>query len=67
MPEVPALLKYVIGVEGGLPSHTLDPPDRAGFARAVADYCDLVIRTIPTNTPAEDAWVRKATHKTLTD
>jgi hypothetical protein len=53
MPEVSALNR-------DLP-HTFlaNRPERAAFARAVAEYCGAVTRTTPTNTPAEDAWLRR--------
>jgi hypothetical protein len=30
---------------------------RASFAKALANYCQAVLNSLPTNTPAEDAWV----------
>jgi hypothetical protein len=45
-------------------SITVDPgsdytkPGRAKFASVLATYCTEVLKALPTNTPAEDAWVR---------
>jgi hypothetical protein len=55
MPEFRAVWGYVTHA---MPSLTFDAPDRAAFAGAVAAYCSAVIKSMPTNTPAEDAWVR---------
>jgi hypothetical protein len=49
------------------PVPTFDKAERAVFAGAVTDYCVAVIRAMPTNTPAEDAWVHNEGNTTNLD
>ena len=55
MPEFAAVHRYAL-LE--FVPHTFDQPDRAAFARAMTDYCGAAIKAMPTNTPAENAWLR---------
>ena len=40
------------------PSYDLTKAGRSTFVATLADYCAQVLMALPTNTPAEDAWVR---------